>query len=56
MDTELDRVHLEDTPGGPRSAKKGVFGSLERLITMLTPKKRQGSSGEAPRKVKVSFE
>lgn len=57
VDTELDRIHLHlDTPC--QKAKKGsLFGSLERgmnrMICMLTPKKRLGSCDE-PRKVKVS--
>ena len=58
VDTELDRIHLHiDTPC--QKAKKGsLFGSLERgmnrMICMLTPKKKFGS-GDEPRKVKVTF-
>ena len=58
MDTELDRIHLHvDTPCGAKSSKKSMFGSIERgmdrLLCMLTPKKRLGSMDEGPRKVKV---
>ena len=57
VDTELDRIHMEvDTPI-KQTPKRSVFGSIERgmdrLITMLTPKKRHGSQ-DVPRKVKVS--
>ena len=55
MDTELDRLHLHgDTP--TKSGKKNLKGSFERgmdkLLTMLTPKKRQ-TTDNAPRKVRV---
>ena len=58
IDTELDRIHLHlDTP--QKSAKKSMFGSIERgmdkLICMLTPKKRLGSSTDGPRKVKATY-
>lgn len=57
MDTELDRVHLHiDTPCA-KSAKKTVFGSIERgvdrLKEMLTPRKRNTSTVEGVRKVRV---
>ena len=56
MDTELDRIHLQwDTPVC-KSAKKTVFGSIERgmdrIRTMLTPRKK-GYVADLPRKVKV---
>ena len=56
MDTELDRIHLQwDTPVC-KSAKKSVFGSIERGVdrirTMLTPRKK-GYIADLPRKVKV---
>lgn len=57
MDTELDRIHMEmDTPV-KQTPKRSVFGSIERgmdrLKTMLTPKKKSGSISDGPRKVKV---
>lgn len=60
MDTELDRIHLHlDTPCQSRSNKKTMFGSIERgmdkLICMLTPKKRNGSIDDGPRKVKATY-
>ena len=58
MDTELDRIVMEVTPGRSSSAKRSVFGSIERgvdrLKNMLTPKKRALHQQDAPRKVKVS--
>ena len=59
MDTELDRIHLQwDTPVC-KSAKKTVFGSIERgmdrIRTMLTPRKK-GYIADLPRKVKVPSE
>lgn len=43
--------------GTPKSQKKSVLGSIERgidrMITMLTPKKRHPSNTDQPRKVKV---
>ena len=60
MDTELDRIHMHfDTPpvSKPSSSKKKMMGSLERgmdkLRTMLTPKKRSSSTADGPRKVRV---
>lgn len=37
----------------PKSRKASVFGSLERMFNMLTPKKQTKSSSDGPRKVKV---
>jgi hypothetical protein len=37
----------------PKSRKASVFGSLERMFNMLTPKKQSKSSCDGPRKVKV---
>lgn len=56
MDTEMNRLHLHvDTPCS-KSAKKSVFGSIERsmdkLLCMLTPKKKPYSP-DKPRTVKV---
>lgn len=59
VDTELDRIHLHiDTPCKSHGERKGsLFGSIERgidkMICMLTPKKRHGSC-EEPRKVKAT--
>jgi len=50
VDEGLYQAHMELTP----SKKKGsVFGSLEKMFNMLTPKKQRSSSTEGPRKVKV---
>jgi hypothetical protein len=59
VDTEMDRLHLHvDTPCAKSASKKSVFGSLERsmdrLLCMLTPKKKRSSpSFDQPRTVKV---
>lgn len=59
VDTEMDRLHLHiDTPCSKSGNKKSVFGSLERsvdrLLCMLTPKKKRFSpSFDQPRTVKV---
>ncbi|KAK2180773.1 hypothetical protein NP493_426g00015 [Ridgeia piscesae] len=58
VDTELDRIHLQwDTPVC-KSAKKTVFGSIERgmdrIRTMLTPRKK-GYIADLPRKVKATY-
>ncbi|XP_063444580.1 maternal embryonic leucine zipper kinase-like [Mytilus trossulus] len=43
-----------DTPGSASKTRKGsVFGSLERVFNMLTPKKQRNSSTDGPRKVKA---
>ena len=66
VDTEMDRLHLHvDTPCAKSATNKkssSVFGSLERgmdrLLCMLTPKKKQRSTpsaSEEPRTVKVSL-
>lgn len=52
VDDELYKAHME--PLTPSKSKKGsVFGSLEKMFNMLTPKKQRNSSTEGPRKVKV---
>ncbi|XP_052814411.1 maternal embryonic leucine zipper kinase-like isoform X1 [Mya arenaria] len=51
VDEELYRAHMDLTPS---KAKKGsVFGSLEKMFNMLTPKKQRSSSSDGPRKVKA---
>lgn len=55
VDDALHQVHL-GTPGSAgkgRKSSRSVFGSLERMINMLTPKKQRGSTCEGPRKVKA---
>lgn len=53
VDDDLFKIH--ETPGSASKTRKGsVFGSLEKMFNMLTPKK-QKSTSEGPRKVKVSF-
>jgi len=54
----MDRLHLHvDTPCAKSASKKSVFGSLERsmdkLLCMLTPKKKTRSTSDEPRTVKV---
>ncbi|KAL8587769.1 hypothetical protein ACOMHN_020987 [Nucella lapillus] len=49
---DLYRAHLSTPGGSSRSHKASVMGSLERIINLLTPKKR-GSTCEGPRKVKA---
>lgn len=52
VDDELYKAHME--PLTPSKSKKGsVFGSLEKMFNMLTPKKQKNSSSDGPRKVKV---
>lgn len=52
VDDELYKAHMEPlTPS--KSKKASVFGSLEKMFNMLTPKKQRNSSSEGPRKVKV---
>ncbi|XP_069123059.1 maternal embryonic leucine zipper kinase-like isoform X1 [Argopecten irradians] len=54
VDEGLQRGMEPDTPGSANKTRKGsVFGSLERVFNMLTPKKQRGSTGEGPRKVKA---
>ncbi|XP_069486573.1 maternal embryonic leucine zipper kinase isoform X2 [Ambystoma mexicanum] len=56
VELELNQAHLESA-----QKKKGtkVFGSLERgldkMIMMLTPSKRKGSSRDAPRRLKPQY-
>lgn len=53
VDDELYKAHIEPlTPS--KSKKASVFGSLEKMFNMLTPKKQKNSSSDGPRKVKVS--
>ncbi|KAK7111612.1 maternal embryonic leucine zipper kinase-like [Littorina saxatilis] len=56
VDDALYSAHLS-TPGScgksRKNSKGSVFGSLERMINMLTPKKQRGSTCEGPRKVKA---
>ncbi|KAJ8321493.1 hypothetical protein KUTeg_000954 [Tegillarca granosa] len=48
----LQKSEMElDTPS--KSRKASVFGSLEKVFNMLTPKKQRNSSSEGPRKVKA---
>ncbi|KAK3091988.1 hypothetical protein FSP39_024284 [Pinctada imbricata] len=46
-----DSLHEAITPS--KSKKATVFGSLEKMFNMLTPKKQTKHSGEGPRKVKA---
>ncbi|KAL5018480.1 hypothetical protein ScPMuIL_004202, partial [Solemya velum] len=51
VDDDLFKIH--ETPGSASKTRKGsVFGSLEKMFNMLTPKK-QKSTSEGPRKVKA---
>ncbi|XP_029466765.1 maternal embryonic leucine zipper kinase isoform X2 [Rhinatrema bivittatum] len=56
VDLDLNQAHLDNT-----HKKKGgkVFGSLERgldkMITMLTPSKRKGSTRDGPRKLRAHY-
>ena len=52
VDDDLYKAHMDITPGKVR--KGSVFGSLEKVFNMLTPKKQRNSSSDGPRKVKVS--
>ncbi|KAK7507429.1 hypothetical protein BaRGS_00001364 [Batillaria attramentaria] len=55
VDDALYQAHL-NTPGSTgksRKSSRSVFGSLERMLNMLTPKKQRGSTCEGPRKVKA---
>ncbi|XP_045213405.1 maternal embryonic leucine zipper kinase-like isoform X2 [Mercenaria mercenaria] len=51
VDDELYKAHMDTTPSKTR--KGSVFGSLEKVFNMLTPKKQRGSSSDGPRKVKA---
>lgn len=53
VDDELYRMHMSTPGSGHKSARKGaVFGSIERMLNMLTPKKK-GSLIDGPRKARV---
>lgn len=53
VDEGLQKSEMDlDTPS--KSRKASVFGSLEKVFNMLTPKKQSKSASEGPRKVKVS--
>ncbi|XP_067671947.1 maternal embryonic leucine zipper kinase-like isoform X1 [Haliotis asinina] len=41
------------TPSSAHKSKKSMFGSLEKVFNMLTPKKQRGSTSDGPRKVKA---
>ena len=51
VDDDLYKAHMDNTPSKTR--KGSVFGSLEKVFNMLTPKKQRNSSTDGPRKVKV---
>ena len=56
MDDAINNIHLA-TPVSchqSRSSKGSVFGSIERMFNILTPRKQRDSSADGPRKVKVS--
>ena len=54
VDDELYKAHME--PLTPSKSRKGsVFGSIEKMFNMLTPKKQRNSSSDGPRKVKVTM-
>ena len=48
--------HLHDSITPSKSKKAMVFGSLEKMFHMLTPKKQTRHSSDGPRKVKVSID
>ncbi|XP_059169005.1 maternal embryonic leucine zipper kinase-like [Physella acuta] len=53
VDDELYRMHMSAPGSGQKSARKGaVFGSIERMLNMLTPKKK-GSLIDGPRKARA---
>nr|KAI8766329.1 maternal embryonic leucine zipper kinase-like [Biomphalaria glabrata] len=53
VDDELYKMHMSTPSSGQKSARKGaVFGSIERMLNMLTPKKK-GSLIEGPRKARA---
>lgn len=52
VDDELHKAHhIDMTPSKTR--KGSVFGSLEKVFNMLTPKKQRSSPYDGPRKVKA---
>ncbi|XP_039401218.1 maternal embryonic leucine zipper kinase isoform X5 [Mauremys reevesii] len=56
VDMDLNQVH---TDSGQKKKRAKMFGSLERgldkMITMLTPGKRKGSTRDGPRKLKAHY-
>ncbi|GFR99459.1 non-specific serine/threonine protein kinase [Elysia marginata] len=54
VDDELYRMHMTTPVSGSKSSRKtgAVFGSIERMFNMLTPK-RKGSLVDGPRKAKA---
>ncbi|XP_069093729.1 maternal embryonic leucine zipper kinase isoform X3 [Pleurodeles waltl] len=56
VDMELNQAHLDN---GQKKKSTKVFGSLERgldkMLMMLTPSKRKGSSRDGPRKLKAQY-
>uniref|UniRef100_A0A674JW35 Maternal embryonic leucine zipper kinase n=1 Tax=Terrapene triunguis TaxID=2587831 RepID=A0A674JW35_9SAUR len=56
VDMDLNQVHVDS---GQKKKRAKVFGSLERgldkMITMLTPGKRKGSTRDGPRKLKAHY-
>lgn len=54
VDDELYRMHMTSPISGSKSSRKtgAVFGSIERMLNMLTPK-RKGSLIDGPRKAKA---
>ncbi|KAL3877262.1 hypothetical protein ACJMK2_034995 [Sinanodonta woodiana] len=53
VDESLSKMQA-DTPSSAHKSRKGsVFGSLEKVFNMLTPKKQRGSTSDGPRKVKA---
>ncbi|XP_067409461.1 maternal embryonic leucine zipper kinase isoform X2 [Emydura macquarii macquarii] len=56
VDMDLNQVHVDS---GQKKKRAKMFGSLERgldkMITMLTPSKRKGSTRDGPRKLKAHY-
>ncbi|KAM9138431.1 maternal embryonic leucine zipper kinase isoform 3-T3 [Pangshura tecta] len=56
VDVDLNQVHVDS---GQKKKRAKMFGSLERgldkMITMLTPGKRKGSTRDGPRKLKAHY-
>ncbi|XP_073201847.1 maternal embryonic leucine zipper kinase isoform X4 [Lepidochelys kempii] len=56
VDMDLNQVHVDS---GQKKKRAKMFGSLERgldkMITMLTPGKRKGSTRDGPRKLKAHY-
>ncbi|XP_050392898.1 maternal embryonic leucine zipper kinase [Patella vulgata] len=53
VDDELYKIHMSTPISSQKSRKAAVFGSLEKVFNMLTPKKNKGSTSDGPRKVKA---